>query len=172
MAEAEEDEDDGAEAGEQPKKKKGLKGLLIILLPALLLGGGGFFATFSGMATLPFGPQGEATEPKKPPPEPASFGVAYLELDELVVPLSPRARSRFLVFQASVEVAPEDIPALELIRPRMLDVFNTYLRAIEERELEEPSSMALLRARLLRRLSVVAAPVEPKDLLITTFILK
>lgn len=171
MAEATEDQTEAAE-GDNAPKKQGLKGLLLALLPALLLGGGAFFATYTGMATLPFGGAAETSESKKTKPEPKSFDVAYLELDELVVPLSPRARSRFLVFQASIEAAPEDIPALEQIRPRILDVFNTYLRAIEEKELDEPSAMALLRARLLRRLGVVAAPVAPKDLLITTFVLK
>ena len=171
MAEATKDKTEAAEGDEAPPKK-GKKGLLLALLPALLLGGGAFYATSSGLVSLPFGGAETPVEQKQPKAEPKSFGVAYLELDELVVPLSPRARSRFLVFQASVEAAPEDIAALEQIRPRILDVFNTYLRAIEEKELDEPSAMALLRARLLRRLNVVAAPVEPKDLLITTFVLK
>lgn len=171
MAEAKEDKTDAAEGDEIPKRK-GMKGLLIALLPALLLGGGAFYATSSGIVSLPFGAAESAAKTKAQGSQPKSFDVAYLELDELVVPLSPRARSRFLVFQASIEAAPEDIPALEQIRPRILDVFNTYLRAIEERELDEPSAMALLRARLLRRLGVVAAPVAPKDLLITTFVLK
>ena len=148
--------------------------LLIAIALFAALGGGGFFATFSGMLALPIGGEEEMA---KEADEQASLreemlGVAYLPLDELVIPLSPKARARLLLFKAEIEVDQADLPAIEAIRPRIMDVFNTYLRVIEERDLEDPSATLRLRAQLLRRVKAVAEPVVPRDVLITAFVLK
>ena len=55
--------------------------------------------------------------------------------------------------------------------PRVLDVLNTYLRAVEVRDLEEPSSLVKLRAQMLRRVQVVTGEGKVRDLLITEFVL-
>ena len=39
--------------------------------------------------------------------------------------------------------------------PRVVDVLNTFLRAVEPRDLEQPSALAPLRAQMLRRIQVV-----------------
>lgn len=165
----EEAELESAETEEDAKPKGGLKRLLPMILAPLILAGGGFYATYSGM----FG--GAATEPEieePAAPKAAQAEIAYMELDEMVVPLAPTARSQVLIFQASLEVGPEELPEIEKLRPRLMDVLNTYLRVVDHETLEEPSAMPLLRARLLRRLAVVSAPVEPRDILITTFVFK
>lgn len=162
---------DEALEGEEEAKAKSKLPLILGLTLFLLGGGGGFFATYSGMLSLPFGGgDGEVEEVDEKPAE--LLGVSYVTLDEMVIPLSESARARYLAFQAEIEVNAEDVPAFEEIRPRIIDVFNTYLRAIEESDLEAPSAAARLRAQLLRRIRVVSAPAEPRDLLITTFILK
>ena len=56
--------------------------------------------------------------------------------------------------------------------PRIRDMFNTYLRAVEARDLEAQDATLRLRAHLLRRIGVLVAPLEARDLLFTTFILK
>ncbi|MEM7522246.1 MAG: flagellar basal body-associated FliL family protein [Pseudomonadota bacterium] len=163
-----------AEADEDAEASEGRKSKLPIILGVVLLlvgAGGGFFATFSGIVALPFGGGEDVVE--EPMEKAAELaGVAYLSLDEMIIPLSPNARARYLAFKAEIEVRKEDIAAFEEIRPRIVDVFNTYLRAIEEADLEAPSAAARLRAQLLRRIRVVAAPAEPRDLLITSFVLK
>ena len=55
--------------------------------------------------------------------------------------------------------------------PRILDVLNTYLRAVEVRDLEQPASLARLRAQMLRRVQVVTGEGRVRDLLITEFVL-
>lgn len=167
MADSDKPTEDGVEI--PAPKKSPLKAAVIYLVPALLLGAGGFYVTYSGM--LGSG-GGDSHEAPKHAPEPASFDVAFMETEQLVIPLSPRAGSRNLLFKATIEVAPQDLPALEAIRPRILDVFNTFLRAVDASTIAEPSAMARLRAQLLRRLRTVVAPVEPRDLLITNFVLK
>ena len=55
--------------------------------------------------------------------------------------------------------------------PRVLDVLNTYLRAVEVRDLEEPAALARLRAQMLRRVQVVTGEGRVRDLLVTEFVL-
>ncbi|MEO1611086.1 MAG: flagellar basal body-associated FliL family protein, partial [Pseudomonadota bacterium] len=157
----EEDEAAGVEEEAAEKPKGGLKRLAPLILAPLLLGGGGFYAAYSGM--IGGGSSPEAVEEEEAKPAAPVNEVAFMQLDEMVVPLAPTARSRILVFGASLEVEPEALPEIEKLRPRLMDVLNTYLRVVDHEALEDPSAMPLLRARLLRRLSVVAAPVEPRD---------
>ncbi|MEL7464228.1 MAG: flagellar basal body-associated FliL family protein [Pseudomonadota bacterium] len=162
--------DVGEEIEEDAKPKGGLKRLAPLILAPLILAGGGFYVTYAGM--LGGDETAEAKSEEEAKPKVSLDEMAYMELDEMVVPLAPSARSRVLIFQASLEVGPDELSEIEKLRPRLLDVLNTYLRVVDHEALEEPSAMPLLRARLLRRLSVVAAPIEPRDILITTFVFK
>ncbi|MEM7546937.1 MAG: flagellar basal body-associated FliL family protein [Pseudomonadota bacterium] len=165
--------DDMADDDSAPKKGS-RKLLLIVLVLSLLLGGGGFFAAFSGLAPKPGFLGGEAgdTAGKTPVAAPVDQGIAFMPLGQIVIPLSPRARAKHLLLEAELEVNKGDLSAVEQMRPRILDMINTYLRAIDESDLDDPSAVIRLRAQLLRRASVVVAPARPRDLLITSFILK
>ena len=55
--------------------------------------------------------------------------------------------------------------------PRILDVLNTYLRAVEVRDLEEPAALVRLRAQMLRRVQVVTGEGRVRDLLVTEFVM-
>ena len=48
---------------------------------------------------------------------------------------------------------------------------NSYLRALELRDLEDPSALTRLRAQMLRRVQVVAGPERVNDLLVMEFVL-
>ncbi len=160
---------DGMDEAAPPKKGRGP--LLIGVLLMFLLGGGGFYAAYSGL--LPFGGGGGEAAHAKPRPAPAPGDLpAFVNLGEMIVPLGPDATAEFLVIEIELEIRPEDAPALEALKPRVLDVFNTFLRALDERDIEAPSAAIRLRAQLLRRARAVTAPVEPADLLITSFVLK
>lgn len=167
------DIDSDAEAEFEAPVKRSRAPLLIGLALSLLLGGGGFFAVYSGAVSLPFG--GEA-KPEKTAPRRAAYNPedapAFVPVGEMVIPLGPNARAKFLVIEMEIETRQEDAAAIDALRPRLLDVFNTFLRAVEEADIEAPSATIRLRAQLLRRARAVAAPVEPRDLLITSFILK
>jgi len=54
----------------------------------------------------------------------------------------------------------------------ILDVLNTYLRAVELRDVENPAAMTRLRAQMLRRVNIVTGEGRVNDLLITEFVLK
>jgi flagellar protein FliL len=150
-----------------PARKKG-KGLLAGLAALLLCGGGGFYATFSGLLALPFGggeaPSAEAAvEPLAP--------VAFVGLDKILVSLGPEAKARHLAVAAQLEVDPAYQADVTLLLPRVMDVANTYLRAVEVRDLEDPHAMGRIRAQLLRRIQIVTGEGRVRDLLITQFVL-
>lgn len=147
--------------------------LLIGLMLFVLLGAGGFYATFSGVFSLSAvlgGDGGEAGAPEKAHSDSPDF--AFAPVGEIVIPLGPKANSEFLILEAEIEVAPEDKAALMAQMPRVRDMFNTYLRAVETRDLEAQDATLRLRAHLVRRLKVLLEPLTPRDLLFTTFILR
>ena len=55
--------------------------------------------------------------------------------------------------------------------PRILDVLNTYLRAVTEEEMSAPAAITRLRAQILRRVQIVAGAENIRDILITEFVL-
>ncbi len=97
--------------------------------------------------------------------------VEFVNLDPLVITLGPNATSEYLKINVSIETAHDKAKAAEHLKPRFRDVLNTYLRAVDERDLAEPAAMTRLRAQMLRRLQVVADPEIVSDLLITDFVL-
>jgi flagellar FliL protein len=55
--------------------------------------------------------------------------------------------------------------------PRIVDVTNTYLRALKLADLEDSQALIRLRAQLLRRMQVVTGEGRINDLLIMEFVL-
>lgn len=145
--------------------KRSKKPLLIGLVLALLLGGGGFYATWSGLL---FGADDHGTTAAEPGP---LKDIAFVPLETMVVSLGPDSGSRHLRFTAQVEVVTAAVSDVTLLKPRILDVLNSYLRAIDTAAIENPQAMARLRAQMLRRVQVVTGEGRVRDLLITEFVL-
>lgn len=152
---------------EAPAKKSKLP-MIIGLVLALVGGGGGFFATWSGMI---LSEDTANKEMDKSAPSVPSFDVAYVEVDPLVVSLQPPATSRHLKFRAQLEVNTSAKEQVELLLPRVVDVLNSYLRALEPSDLENPAALARLRSQMLRRVQVVTGDGMINDLLIMEFVL-
>ncbi len=151
---------------EETAPKRSRKPLLIGLVLAILLGGGGFYATWSGLVLG--GGEESATAGKAPGP---LTGVAFVPLETLVISLGPDSRSEHLRFSAQVEVVESAQDDVALLAPRILDVLNSYLRAIDTADIENPAAMARLRAQMLRRIQIVTGEGRVRDLLITEFVL-
>lgn len=151
---------------EEAPKKRSKKPLLIGLVLALLLGGGGFYATYSGMI-LGGGEEHAETEETPAPLK----GVAFVPLETLVISLGPDSGSEHLRFTAQLEVVDAAAADVTTLTPRILDVINSYLRAIDTASIEDPHAMARLRAQMLRRIQVVTGEGRVRDLLITEFVL-
>jgi len=173
MADKSEDQDASEDAASDGPKKKGLIGKLLIPLVALMLAGGAGFATYSGMIDLPFiGGGGGAGKKSGHDGGDMSLETAFVALPPLIVPLGEQARARHLRAILHIETSPEEAAQIELLQPRILDVLNTYLRAVEERDLETPTALSRLRAQMLRRVRLVAGAQRVNDLLISEFVLQ
>lgn len=152
----------------EEKKKGGKKALIIGLLAALLAGGGGFYATYAGLILgPPAAPSSHAAESDLPP----LAEIAFIALEPMVVSLGSAANAKFLRFSAQLDVDPASEEAVQMVLPRIVDVLNTYLRAVSEEELGKPAALERLRAQMLRRIQVVTEQGQVKDLLITEFVL-
>ena len=88
-----------------------------------------------------------------------------------MISLPPGSSAKHLRFAGQLEVAPEHAAEVAQLMPRVLDVLNTYLRAVEVKDLEEPAALPRLRAQMLRRIQVVTGEGRVRDLLVTEFVL-
>ncbi len=159
---------------QKPAKKTSKLPMIIGLVLALAGGGGGFFAVSSGLL-FGGGDHGEAADahaeedtgaPSEPLPD-----ISFVSLPQLVVSLGPGSHSEHLMFRADLEVPKDKVADVESILPRVVDVLNSYLRALEPRDIEGPSSLVKLRAQMLRRIQLVAGQDRVRDLLVMEFVL-
>jgi flagellar FliL protein len=168
---------------EQVEEKKASKLPLIIgVVLALAGGGGGFFAVSSGMiggggTQAEAGAEGDAAHgdgahaeeaPAETPPLP---NVSFVEVPQVTISLGPAAQARYLKFRASLEVPANYAAEVESILPRIQDVLNSYLRALEPRDIEGPGALLKLRGQMLRRVKLVAGEGRVRDLLVLEFVL-
>ena len=152
---------------EEGVKKRSKLPLLLGVVLALVLGGGGFYATWSGL--ILGGDSHEAAEHSDAPGP--MTGIAFVPLETMVISLGPDSGSNHLRFTAQVEVVDTAVADVTLLAPRILDVLNSYLRAIDTAAIEDPSAMAKLRSQMLRRVQIVTGEGRVRDLLITEFVL-
>lgn len=151
----------------EPVRRRRGKGLLVGLVLALALGGGGFWAVYSGVIDPAALKPGKSDHAEAAHPA----DIAFVPLEPIMISLAPGAAARHLRFGAELEVAPGHAGEVTQVMPRILDVLNTYLRAVDVRDLEAPASVPRLRAQMLRRIQVVTGEGRVRDLLITEFVL-
>jgi len=144
----------GEGAVENKPRKRGVLGLILGLALALILGGGGFFAVYTGLvfgSDMEGSESGRTTEtlPGSLPP------VAFVPLEPLVISLGRSSSNNHLRFLAELEVVPGTEEEVRALVPRVMDVLNSYLRAVETSDLENPAALIDLRAQMLRRIQLV-----------------
>lgn len=165
---------------EEPPKKS--KGMLFGLIGAVVLGGATFYGVFSGLIPIPIGdPPPEAAqqsndsadqpERENSKTEYADLSSSFISMREMIISLGPNSNAKHLKLVISVEVDSEAEQQVTALAPRIRDVLNTFLRAVDEREFEVPRAMTRLRGQMLRRVQLVTPPGAVRDLLIQDFIL-
>lgn len=148
------------DAAPQPRRK--LAALLPGLALAAAMGAGGYGAVHFGLLdSLPTLGRESGSQVAE---------TVFVDLPPLHVSLGPVAGGRVMRFAAALEVAPAHKAEVERLMPRLLDVLNTYLRAVEPEEFGAPGALIRLRAQMLRRLQVVAGEGRVRDLLVTEFV--
>lgn len=169
---------DEAQTPKAAAKKKGGAGPIIIgLVLALVLGGATAYAVMSGLAPIPGAEHADADggHGKKdaradehveegPPPK-------FVMFDPLTVTFIQDGAARQLRIALSVETTEPYLHKVEEEKPRILDAINTLLRALDERDLSEPSALDRLRAQMLRRVRISTDPTAIQDLLITEYVI-
>jgi flagellar FliL protein len=149
-------------AGEAPRGKKKL--IVVSLLLALAGAGGGYAASVAGL--LPFGPAVQSGGD----PE-LVRNTVFVPVDPIVVSLGSTGRNRHLSFRAQLEVPAEATAEVTGVMPRIVDILNSYLRAVDVREFDSPHGLVRMRAQMLRRVQIIVGETKVNDLLVMEFVL-
>ena len=98
---------------------------------------------------------------------PNLLGVAHKEQHEAEAKPGPP------VFVDLLEVAkPEDAERIKATMPRIVDLFQTYLREMRPEELRGSTGTHRLREELIARASIAASPARIKDVLFSELIVQ
>jgi flagellar protein FliL len=151
---------DGASAGGGKRK-------LILLAVPLLLGGIGAGLWFSGIIPKLLGKGDAAHADAHAPATEASGTPIFIELPEIVANLNSGSRKTVYVkLKARLELGTAaDAARINAAMPRLLDMFQTYIREMRPEELRGSTGTYRLREELIARAQLAAAPARIRDVL-------
>lgn len=157
------------EENDEKQKKKSKMPMIIGLVLALAGGGGGFYATWSGMIL------GSANQPAETHADAANQpdalpDIAFVAVEPITVSMRSEGSAKHLRFRVQLEVNKTAQTDVEMLLPRVVDVLNSYLRAIELEDIQDASALARMRAQMLRRVQIVTGEGRVNDLLIMEFV--
>ena len=152
-AEAGGEETDGE--GEEGKKRFAGKTLILfIVLPALLVVG-----TLTAIFVFdPFGLFSEETQTVDV--EETVKEVVFYEMPDMLVNLSHKdKRAHYLKLKVALEMSDRETRrSIEPMLPRIMDIFQIYLRELRSEDLEGSAGVYRLKEELLRRINLVLNP--------------
>ena len=140
-----------------PQRRPGLIPLLGRVLAAVLIAAAGFLAGMQGSLPFPTALQ-QAPAPLE--------GIAYVPLKPIVIALNVGGVRKHLKFLGQLEVVAAYQPEVSALLPRIMDVLNSYLHAVDLSMVEGPGTLTKLRAQMLRRLQIVTGEGRVNDLLV------
>lgn len=166
-----------ADAPEEPAKS-GKKPLMIGLVLAVAGAAAGYFGVTMGLipigqAAAPAGEHAKADHADGAHDDsPGDLpDVAFVALEPIILSLSESGTIRHLRFRAQLEVEAAYEQDVAAILPRVTDVLNSYLRAIDPADLGDSLALTRLRAQMLRRIQIATGKGRVRDLLIMDFVL-
>ncbi|MFK7975706.1 MAG: flagellar basal body-associated protein FliL [Halioglobus sp.] len=159
---------DSEEIDEDIPETSNKKPLIMGLILALLGGGGGFYASSSGLILGPKTESAQSEEKEAPSEGPL---IAFVELDPVMVNMQTDPILKHLRFRAQLEVPIQHQENVALLRPRVTDVLNGYLRALDSSDIEDPLALVRIRSQLLRRIQIVTGKGMVNDLLVMEFVI-
>ncbi|MDY0030161.1 MAG: flagellar basal body-associated FliL family protein [Pseudobdellovibrionaceae bacterium] len=167
-----------------------MKKIIMIVIPLLLLIGGGAGLYFTGTLDKLLGKEdasqekaegGDHGEEAGSHEEKAAeskgeghggaegehaAGSVFMKIPDLIVNLTSSGQPRYLRLSIQLELnSEEDMKKVEMVMPRVVDQFQTYLRELRVEDLRGSKGIYRLQMELLARVNAAAAPVEVKDVL-------
>jgi len=171
--------DEDSEDGEGEGASKGLLGrfskkMLMIagagaLVLIVLLGTGVYFLFFSSSDADKPKMVGNVVLPVVPPQ------VVFYDMPDLVVNIqsADSGAPAYLKLSVALELAaPEERPGIQVLMPRIVDQFQSYLRELRIDDLHGSAGVLRVKEELLRRVNVAAAPYPVRDVLLKEMIVQ
>jgi flagellar FliL protein len=155
-----------------PKKKSKLMLIVVAAVVVLLAAGAGLW--FTGVLPKLLGMQPKVV-PGKPGHEAAvAAAPTYVDVPEIITNLNvPGRRQSYLKMHAKLELGGSgDVAGVTAAMPRILDLFQTYLRDMRPEELRGSEGSYRLREELVGRAAVAAAPAQIRNVLFQELIIQ
>ena len=158
--------------GAAPAAKGGKKKLVLIAAPALLLAvlaGLWFTGVLPGLLGMAHKPAADAKAEAAQRAAPV-----FVELPEMIANLNaPGRKATFVKLKVRLELSrAEDQAAFAAAQPRIVDLFQTYLREMRPEELRGSVGTYRLREELIARASLAAAPAQVTDVLFSELLVQ
>ncbi|HVB67952.1 MAG TPA: flagellar basal body-associated FliL family protein [Acetobacteraceae bacterium] len=154
-------------ASPAPAKAGGRRKLILIGAPVLLLAALGGGAWFSGLLPRLLGRSGHAGAQASPPS-------VFIDVPDMIANLNTDpSEPRYIKLKARLEVAAgPDAKAAKRLMPRIVDLFQTYLRELRPGDLQGAMGTYRLREELINRADVALAPAKVRDVLFVQMIVQ
>jgi flagellar FliL protein len=144
--------------------------LFLGLILAVVGGCGGFLAVQKGMihGLAPSHSEAQTVErhllPENVP------DIAFLPMAPMVISIGEGNLRSHVRFVAQLEVPITYKKEVEFLLPRIVNVLNSYLRALKLSDFEEPAALPKLRGHMMRRINLVVGEGRVNDILVMEFV--
>ena len=162
---------DVAEVDDQAQEKKSKLPVIVAVLTSLLGAAGGYLTVNMGLLGSSETSKPQTKMQNRTAPSSLVQDLAFVQLDPIIISFSQGNERRLLRFVGNLEVVPYAAGEVEILKPRIVDILNGYLRALKIEDLEEPAALYKIRSQLLHRVRIVAGEDRINDLLIIEFVL-
>jgi flagellar FliL protein len=148
---------EASEEATAEKKGGGRKKLLLLIAAPVLLVAVGAGLWFGGILPPLLGMGSSAASAEKSEAGPRV--VTFLDMPEIVTNLNaPGRRAVYVKLRSKLELArPEDGALIQASMPRLIDLFQTYLREVRPEELRGSAGTQRLREELVARANIAVA---------------
>ena len=160
-------EENAEQEDEEATPKGGRRRLILLAAPPVLLAAAGGGLWFTGLLPRWLG-LGRPTGPARPAPP------VFIDMPPMIANLdTDPSRPRYIKLKARIEVARGvDAVAVKRFMPRIVDLFQTYLRELRPRDLQGAAGTYRLREELLNRADVAVAPARIRNVLFVEMIVQ
>lgn len=158
----------GADGASAKAKGGGGRRLILLALPVLLAAGGGGL-WFSGVLPRLLG-----IGRQQPAAAAATAAPVFVAIPEMVANLNAGPdRQSFVKLGARLEVPSQaDAERAQAAMPRIVDLFQTYLREMRPEDFQGSAGTWRLREALLSRAAIALAPGRVRDVLFTEILVQ